>query len=138
MDADYARLELGFENALLVVSTVISHPRPSVATIDAGLKALTAERGMPRVLHEGLVVRRLADEHAWLSVPDGESLRIGQQIFLVPAHVDPAVNLHDVLFAWDSESRKLDAWPVDGRRVESRETAPGLRASVSAAPRAAP
>jgi D-serine deaminase-like pyridoxal phosphate-dependent protein len=138
MDADYARLELGFENALLLVSTVISHPRPRVATIDAGLKALTAERGMPQVLHDGLVVRRLADEHAWLSVADGESLQIGQQIFLVPAHVDPAVNLHDVLFAWDSESCKLDAWPVDGRRVESREAGPGLRASVSAAAQAAP
>jgi 3-hydroxy-D-aspartate aldolase len=130
MDADYARLDLPFENALLVVSTLLSHPRPGVATIDAGLKALTAERGMPLVLHDGLVVHRLADEHAWLSVPDGESLRIGQQIFLVPAHVDPAINLHDVLFAWDSDSCKLDAWPVDGRRVESRETAPGLRASV--------
>jgi D-serine deaminase-like pyridoxal phosphate-dependent protein len=122
MDDHYARLDLPFENALFMVTTLISHRRPGAATINAGLKALTVEHGMPRALHPGVEVRRLADEHAWLSVSEGASLRIGEAIFLVPAHVDPAINLHDVLFAWDAESSTLERWPVDGRRLEARES----------------
>jgi len=121
MDARYATLDLPFENALFMVTTLISRRRSGAATIDAGLKALTVEYGMPRAIHPDLEVLKLADEHAWLSVTDESSLRIGEKIFLVPAHIDPAINLHDVLFAWEAASQKLELWKVDGRRHEAQE-----------------
>jgi D-serine deaminase-like pyridoxal phosphate-dependent protein len=124
MDARYATLDLQFENALFMLTTLISHRRPEAATINAGLKALTVEFGMPRAVHPGVEVLRLADEHAWLSVPRGTTLEIGEPIFLIPAHIDPAINLHDVLFVWDASRSRIDQWPVDGRRNEAAAAMP--------------
>jgi len=121
MDARYVTLDLPFENALFMVTTLISQRRSGAATINAGLKALTVEYGMARAIHPDLEVLKLADEHAWLSVTDGSPIRIGEKIFLIPAHIDPAINLHDVLFAWDATSEKLELWKVDGRRREADE-----------------
>jgi D-serine deaminase-like pyridoxal phosphate-dependent protein len=121
MDASYGRLDLPFENALFLVATLISRARPGAAAINAGLKALSAEYGMPKALDPGLEVIRLADEHATLSVASGSSPAIGDQVVLIPAHIDPAINLHDVLFAWDARSSTLETWRVDGRRREASE-----------------
>jgi D-serine deaminase-like pyridoxal phosphate-dependent protein len=121
MDARYATLELPFENALFMLTTLISHRRPEAATVNAGLKALTVEFGMPRAVQPGLEVLNLSDEHAQLSVRAGTELQIGQPIFLIPAHIDPAINLHDVLFVWDASALRIDQWPVDGRRNETAE-----------------
>lgn len=124
MDARYATLDLPFENALFMLTTLISHRRPEAATINAGLKSLTVEFGMPRAVHPGLKVLKLADEHAWLSVRRDTALAIGEPIFLIPAHIDPAINLHDVLFVWDASASRIEQWPVDGKRDEAAEALP--------------
>jgi len=121
MDARYATLDLPFENALFLATTLVSHRRAAAATLNAGLKALSVEYGMPRALHSGLEVLKLADEHAWISVDDKTEPRIGETVFLIPAHIDPAINLHDTLFAWDARSGELITWSVDGRRHEAQE-----------------
>jgi hypothetical protein len=38
----------------------------------------------------------------------------GHQVLLIPAHVDPAVNLYDRLFAWSGT--EFTEWEVEGRR----------------------
>jgi D-serine deaminase-like pyridoxal phosphate-dependent protein len=116
MDSHYARLELPFEQALFILSTVISRPRRGTAVIDAGLKAMTTEHGLATVIGDGLEMTRLSDEHGWLRVAGDASPRIGDRLMLVPSHVDPCLNLHDVLFAWEGEASTLEAWPIDGRR----------------------
>jgi D-serine deaminase-like pyridoxal phosphate-dependent protein len=121
MDARYGTLDLPFENALFMVTTVISQRRPGVATVNAGLKSLTVEYGMAKAVDPAVEVLKLADEHAWLSLADVASLSIGEQVFLIPAHIDPAINLHDALFVWDAGSESLEPWPVDGRRIEAKE-----------------
>lgn len=115
MDASYARLKLPFENALYCLSTVVSRRGPDVAILDAGLKALTVDKGMPRAITPGLRVLRLADEHAVAATSADLVVDIGAKVWLQPAHVDPAVNLHDALFVWDPGIGML-VWPVDGRR----------------------
>jgi D-serine deaminase-like pyridoxal phosphate-dependent protein len=122
MDASYGSLDLPFENALFAVATLISHPRQDIATVNAGLKALSAEYGMPMAMSEGLAVLRLADEHAVMSVAPDLTLTIGDQIYLVPGHIDPTINLHDVLFAWDERDSTIEVWTVEGRRVEASES----------------
>jgi D-serine deaminase-like pyridoxal phosphate-dependent protein len=117
MDSHYARLELLFEQALFILSTVISRPRRETAVIDAGLKAMTTEHGPAKVIGDGLELIRLSDEHGWLEVSGDASPRIGERLMLVPSHVDPCLNLHDVLFAWVGETSTLEAWPIDGRRT---------------------
>ncbi len=118
LDATYDRLDLGFVPALTCVTTVISR-RDRRAVLNAGLKELSAEYGVPAVLPggpagEGATVASLADEHAPLDLAPGSTLAVGDQVRLVPGHVDPTVNLHDVLFVWDGHG--MEAWPVDGRR----------------------
>lgn len=113
MDATYSRLDLPFEPALVCLASVISRADPRRLVLDAGLKALSAEYGMPVPLMPGMRVLRLADEHAVASVDPGLSLRIGDRVLLQPAHVDPTVNLHARLNAWDGTGWHV--WPVDGR-----------------------
>lgn len=77
---------------------------------------------MPKAVDAGLEVSKLADEHGLMVVAPGSSPVIGEQIVLIPAHIDPAINLHDVLFAWDARDSMIDEWIVDGRRTEANES----------------
>jgi D-serine deaminase-like pyridoxal phosphate-dependent protein len=115
LDAVYHRLGLGFELALYCVTTVISRSEPARAVVDAGLKALAVDDGLPVPAEPGLRVVSLSDEHARLAVAPGAGYAVGDKMFLIPSHVDPTVNLHDALFVYDGEA--LQRWPVDGRRV---------------------
>lgn len=116
MDARYATLDLAFENALFCAATVVSHRRPAAAALNAGLKALTVEFGMAASTVPGTEVLKLADEHAWVSVAEDVSIAVSDTVFVIPAHIDPAINLHDVLHVWDADDERLAAWEVDGRR----------------------
>ena len=60
-DADYARNTdaPGFSQALFVQATVMSTAQPGIAVVDAGLKALSTDSGMPLVWQRpGLALRR--------------------------------------------------------------------------------
>jgi D-serine deaminase-like pyridoxal phosphate-dependent protein len=115
LDATYDALPVPFEPALACVTTVVSRPEPERAVLDAGLKALAVDMGLPVPARPGLRVLGLSDEHARLAVAPGTSLVVGDKILLIPSHVDPTVNLHDALYTYDGTG--LDRWPVDGRRV---------------------
>jgi len=112
MDASYDRLGLPFEQALFCKATVISRQGTRVV-LDAGLKALSAEYGMPRA--DGIEIRGLSDEHATGTVTNGSELQVGDPVLLVPAHVDPTVNLHATLVAVAPDGT-TEAWAIDGRR----------------------
>lgn len=114
MDGRYGTLDLPFEPALYCVATVISRRR-SRAVLNVGLKELTVEYGMPVIQAPGAQVTALSDEHAQVSLTAGhDALDIGDKVLLIPAHVDPAVNLYDRLFAWTGTG--FTEWEVDGRR----------------------
>lgn len=121
MDADYGRiagaeggrLDAEWQNALFVLAQVIS-TAPGRAVVDAGLKAMSGESGVPLVWgHPGLVCTGLSDEHATIADPDGR-LRLGDRIRLVPGHCDPTCNLHDWMVA--TRGGMVQAlWPVTAR-----------------------
>lgn len=114
MDGRYGTLDLPFEAALYCVATVISRHRGR-AVLNVGLKELTVEYGMPVIQAPGARVTALSDEHAQVSLTEGhDALDIGDRVLLIPAHVDPAVNLYDRLFAWTGTG--FTEWEVDGRR----------------------
>ncbi len=124
LDAAYDRLGLPFEPALYCVATVISRPEPARAVLDAGLKAVAVDEGLPVPVAPGLRVVGLSDEHARLAVAPGAGPQVGDKVLLLPSHIDPTVNLHDALFVYDG--RELERWPVDGRRVTALAVPPGL------------
>ena len=104
MDADYGRIldkdgkridETEFENALFLLSSVMSHAKPDKAVVDAGLKAQSVDSGLPTVFGiEGVEYIKCSDEHGVIADPDGR-LAINQRVRLVPGHIDPTCNVHD-------------------------------------------
>ena len=123
MDADYRRnLDRDgkpvseFDNALFILTTVMSSPVPQRAVVDAGLKALSVDSGMPRVVgHENVTYARASDEHGRLDIAEGgRPFGVGEKIRLVPGHCDPTVNLHD-WFVGVRNGRVESLWPVSAR-----------------------
>ena len=123
MDADYAR-NLGgdgmpvhaYEQALFVLTTVMSQARTGVAVIDAGLKALAVDSGLPLV-HDrpGVEYVGASDEHGTLSVAPGvDAPRLGERLLLVPGHCDPTVDRFD-WYVGVRSGRVESVWPVAAR-----------------------
>ena len=114
---DYNQVRLGVatvaECAATVHATVIATPAPDRAVVDAGTKAVAADRGMvggiTPVQQEGYgLVKgqpgwffgRASEEHGvLLRRGDGhaDDLRVGDRVELIPNHICPAVNLYDRL-----------------------------------------
>jgi D-serine deaminase-like pyridoxal phosphate-dependent protein len=113
MDATYARCGVPFEMAVMCLATVISARDGSRLVLDAGLKSISAEYGLPVSLARGMRVLSLADEHARVAVDSALGIGVADRVLLQPAHLDPTVNLHSHLQVWDGKS--LEAWRVDGR-----------------------
>ncbi len=123
MDADYAR-NLGeeggayrdFEHSLFVYATVMSRPAKDRAVVDAGLKALSVDCGMPGV-HDmpDVEYARASDEHGKLLLHDpNRPLRVGDKVRLIPGHCDPTVNLHD-WYVCIRNGRVEALWPITAR-----------------------
>jgi D-serine deaminase-like pyridoxal phosphate-dependent protein len=115
MDAKYRQLELSFQPALSLLATVISTPEPGLAIIDAGMKAITSDNGLPEVIApEGVKLLRLNEEHGILQVEERTELRVGERVELLPSHVCTTVNLHDWYYVM-KEGALMDSWRIEGR-----------------------
>lgn len=125
MDSAYAKLELPFLQAFYLLSTVISVSE-KYAVSDAGLKSMGMDHGNPEI--PGARVLFCSDEHVTF-VPGGTegdvlasaiewacsaTIRVGDRVRLIPAHVDPTIAYHERLFVVEDE-RVVDEWAVDLR-----------------------
>jgi len=123
MDADYARNlnESGapvstFRQSLFVLSTVMSAPRQGVAVLDAGLKALAVDSGLPLVwARPDVRYVGASDEHGKLEYgSESEAPKLGEKLRLVPGHCDPTVDHHD-WYVGVRDGRVECLWPVAAR-----------------------
>jgi len=122
MDADYNRNldESGkpiqvFEQSLFVWATVMSHSVPERAVVDAGLKALSVDSGMPLVADlPGVEFLKASDEHGVLNLPKGTVMTVGDKIRLIPGHCDPTVNLYDWIVGV-RDGKVECVWPITAR-----------------------
>jgi D-threonine aldolase len=115
MDTDYASQLLPFEHALAVLGGVISRPTAERCVADCGHKACTKDHGHPTVKDPaGASVLALNDEHAIISLPPGCTLDVGGRIQLLPSHIDPTMNLHDVVYALDGDA-VVGVWAIEAR-----------------------
>lgn len=122
MDADYNRNldENGepvkvFEQSLFVWATVMSHAAPERAVVDAGLKALSVDSGMPLVADlPGVEFLKASDEHGVLGLAPGANVGVGDKIRLVPGHCDPTVNLYDWIVGV-RDGKVESVWPITAR-----------------------
>ncbi len=121
MDTDY-RNAIGpvYSNALTILSTVVSRPASNRAVVDAGLKSLSIDSGMPEPRGlPGVTYRPGGDEHGILTldsntVPANRQPEVGDRIAFIPSHIDTTINLHDYYYAFRDD--RLEAiWPVATR-----------------------
>ena len=127
MDADYAR-NLGaddqpvstFRQALFVLSTVMSAPKPGLAVLDAGHKAVAVDSGLPLVWQRPEIrYVSASDEHGKLSVgSETAALKLGEKVRLVPGHCDPTVDRYD-WYVGMRGNRVECLWPVAARGAMS-------------------
>lgn len=106
-----------YRNALVVLATVISRPHPQRAVVDAGLKSLSNDMGNPQPRDlAGVNYRPGGDEYGILewSAETPIELAIGDQVALLPSHIDTTVNLHD-LYQVHRGGQVLATWPVATR-----------------------
>jgi D-serine deaminase-like pyridoxal phosphate-dependent protein len=122
MDTTYAGIEWDadgnappFRQSLFVVATVISRPSGASAIVDAGLKALSSDSGIPTVKdHDAARFSFAGDEHGMIEYDDGVAPAIGAQIVLMPSHCDTTVNLYDE-FVFTRAGVVEGVWPIDAR-----------------------
>jgi len=113
MDSQYQKLGLPFNQALFVLSTVISVSRQGWAVCDAGLKSLGMDHGNPEIAD--CEVWFCSDEHITFSSRSSDlKFKVNDRIKVIPAHVDPTVAYHDRIYLVENEE-VLDIWPIDLR-----------------------
>jgi D-serine deaminase-like pyridoxal phosphate-dependent protein len=118
MDTAYGAVsDLPFEQALFVLGTVISRTGPADgipdwAILDVGLKSLGMDHGNPSVPNG--TVWFCSDEHVTWQPDDFDSVRLGDRIRVVPAHVDPTIALHERMWLVEGDD-VVDELPVDLR-----------------------
>ncbi len=114
MDARYQRIVPEFETAVTVVAQVIS-AREDRVIIDAGLKTLTPEFGLPELLYPaGWKLSHQSEEHSTLIREEGQQLKNGDRVEIVPSHGCTTINLHDAYHVVRGE-RITAIWPIASR-----------------------
>lgn len=123
MDADYGRvhdqkgerIDNGeWENALFILTSVMSHAKSGKAICDAGLKAQSVDSGLPVIFgRDDVKYIKCSDEHG--VIEDSENvLAINEKLRLVPGHCDPTCNVHD-WYVGVRNGKVETVWPVSAR-----------------------
>ena len=123
MDGDYAKNRAAdggpfgeFEHSLFVRTTIMSRPTAERAVVDAGLKAIGVDAGMPDVSGvQGARYIRASDEHGIVRLEGSvQGISIGERLNLIAANCDPTVNLHD-WYVGVRNGRVETLWPISAR-----------------------
>ena len=123
MDADYGRIldkdgkridQGEWENALFILTSVMSHAKADKAIVDAGLKAQSVDSGLPVIFGRNDVTYvKCSDEHGVVADPQGV-LKVNDKLRLVPGHCDPTCNVHD-WYVGVRNGKVETLWPVSAR-----------------------
>lgn len=123
MDADYGRIldkdgnridQGEWENAMFLLTQVMSHAKADMAICDAGLKAQSVDSGLPVIFgRDDVEYVKCSDEHGVIADPQGV-LKVGDKLRLVPGHCDPTANVHDWYVGVRNGVVEV-VWPVSAR-----------------------
>jgi len=114
MDATYRTLALPFQNALFLLTTVVSQ-RDDLTVVDAGVKTCGVDQGMP-VPKEGTVTEIVASEEHFQLHGYSAKKKVGDKMLLIPGHCCSTVNLHDKIYLVDGD-RVIRRIPVTARGI---------------------
>jgi D-serine deaminase-like pyridoxal phosphate-dependent protein len=97
MDTTYQKYGVDLDFALSVLTRVVSKPRPDKFIVDAGLKSISAEHGLPPIKGRvDIECVALNAEHGHYKLHESSSSpSTGDNLEMLPTHVDTTVCLHD-------------------------------------------
>jgi len=97
MDTTYRKYGIDFEYSLTILTGVVSRPRPQKVIVDAGLKTISAEHGLPPIKgREDMECIGLNAEHGHYRLARPSDIpHPGDRLEMLPTHVDTTVCLHD-------------------------------------------
>lgn len=112
MDNAYKQLNLGFKNALFVLTTVISTKSDRVVT-DTGVKSLGMDQGNPVFLgvpNDSPI--SMSEEHG--AVYCEHNFKLNDKLLYIPGHCCTTVNIFDEIYVVDGDD-VVDCWKVTSR-----------------------
>jgi D-serine deaminase-like pyridoxal phosphate-dependent protein len=118
-DASYlARYsDLPFAPAALLLTRVVSHPRPDRLCLDLGYKAVAADPAGPRArlleLENAQPVIH-SEEHLVVETSQAQRISIGTPLLAIPTHICPSVALHRRAYVVE-DGRVARFWDVTAR-----------------------
>ena len=123
MDADYGRIldkdgkridQGEWENAMFILTSVMSHAKADKAIVDAGLKVQSVDSGLPVIYgRDDVEYVKCSDEHGVVMDTAGV-LKINDKLKLVPGHCDPTANIHD-WYVGVRNGKVECVWPISAR-----------------------
>ncbi len=109
--------DLRFASAALLLTRVVSRPRPDRLCLDLGHKAVAADPAGERARVLGLEDAKPvnhSEEHLVLETSRAGEYAIGQELFAIPTHVCPTVALHRRAYVIQ-DGRVAGQWEVTAR-----------------------
>ena len=123
MDADYGRIldkdgkridQGEWENAMFILTSVMSHAKADKAIVDAGLKVQSVDSGLPVIYgRDDVEYIKCSDEHGVVLDTEGV-LKINDTLKLVPGHCDPTANVH-YWYVGVRTGKVETVWPISAR-----------------------
>ena len=112
MDATYETLNLRFQQALFLLTTVISVKEDRVM-LDGGVKSLAMDQAVPvfPALPDAEII--FSEEHTTL-LARNTSLKLGDNMRCIPGHCCTTMNIHDKIYLVDGED-VVDVWAITSR-----------------------
>lgn len=112
LDRSFRPLELQFEQALFVVTTVLS-VKPDRVVVDCGVKTMTMDQYPPYFPAFPDAQLSFSEEHTTLLV-ENTGLKPGDKLQYVPGHCCTTINTFDRMYAIDGED-VVDCWEITSR-----------------------
>jgi D-serine deaminase-like pyridoxal phosphate-dependent protein len=109
--------DLWFTPAALLLTRVVSHPRPGRLCLDLGHKAVAADPAGARVHLLGVAEPEFlghSEEHLVVETPDADRLPVGTAFLAIPTHVCPTMALHRHAYVV-ADGRVVGQWDVTAR-----------------------
>lgn len=110
--------DLPLPPAAVLLTRVISRPRPGRMTLDLGSKAVASDpplRERVRLLGiDDAVIVRQNEEHLVIDAPAADRFRPGDLLYAWPAHICPTCALYPELLVAE-KNRIVASWPVAAR-----------------------
>jgi D-serine deaminase-like pyridoxal phosphate-dependent protein len=109
--------DLAFTPAAILLTRVVSRPRPGRICLDLGHKAVAADPAGPRVhlidVPEARIVGH-SEEHLVVDTPAADRFPVGTCVLAIPTHVCPTSALHRRAYVI-AGGRLVDEWEVTAR-----------------------